>query len=268
MKRFRIALLRLALMGLSPLERIHILQSRIGYQRSQMKPDQWRKSLDQLYHQGLSMAIYPLLDAAERVRLIGFYQLMESLQEVPGAVVECGVGMGYTLVHLAALTSLLKQPRQVFGFDSFEGFPAATVEDMGERVNQAGKKVSGWSHNSPELVRQAILELEQSQPSYFAHLSARLHLYQGYFDQNMPQHLPDQIAFLHVDADLYKSTKTVLDHGWSRVSPGGLIVFDEYHDPRWPGVKKAVDEACREHHTEPVYLPEVLRYGIRITAKA
>ena len=36
------------------------------------------------------------------------------------------------------------------------------------------------------------------------------------------------VAFLHVDCDLYSSTKTVLSFLADRLKPGAVIVFDEY----------------------------------------
>jgi Macrocin-O-methyltransferase (TylF) len=39
---------------------------------------------------------------------------------------------------------------------------------------------------------------------------------------------------MHLDADLYSSTKTVLDAFRERIRPGTVIVFDEYYNyPNW-----------------------------------
>jgi hypothetical protein len=41
-------------------------------------------------------------------------------------------------------------------------------------------------------------------------------------------------AFLHMDADLYSSTRTVLDMMAPRIVPGTVIVFDEFFNyPGW-----------------------------------
>ena len=40
---------------------------------------------------------------------------------------------------------------------------------------------------------------------------------------------------MHVDFDLYSSTRVVLEHCGSRLVPGSIIVFDEYFNyPGWP----------------------------------
>ena len=46
----------------------------------------------------------------------------------------------------------------------------------------------------------------------------------------------------HFDVDVYQSAKDVLDWVWPRLSPGGVVVFDDYGFPACPGVTKLVDE--------------------------
>ena len=47
---------------------------------------------------------------------------------------------------------------------------------------------------------------------------------------------------LHLDCDLYESCKLALETFYDKVQPGGVIMFDEYADARWPGATKAIDE--------------------------
>ena len=43
------------------------------------------------------------------------------------------------------------------------------------------------------------------------------------------------ISMLYLDLDLYEPTEFALAALWQRVVPGGIVVFDEVNDPRWPG---------------------------------
>jgi hypothetical protein len=62
-------------------------------------------------------------------------------------------------------------------------------------------------------------------------------LHKGWFDQTLPDFVanhPGPIAFLHVDCDLYSSTKTIFQFLGDRIVPGTVILFDEYFNyPGW-----------------------------------
>ena len=47
---------------------------------------------------------------------------------------------------------------------------------------------------------------------------------------------------LHLDCDLYESYKISLTNLYDKVVAGGIIMFDEYDDQRWPGARRAIDE--------------------------
>ena len=69
----------------------------------------------------------------------------------------------------------------------------------------------------------------------------RIHLIKGWFDKTLPNY-EGRIALLHLDCDLYESYKLSLEILYDKVQPGGIIMFDEYGDVRWPGAIKAIDE--------------------------
>ena len=53
----------------------------------------------------------------------------------------------------------------------------------------------------------------------------------GWFADTVPvfaQASSGPLAFAHLDADLYSSTRTVFDHLGDRFVPGTIVVFDEY----------------------------------------
>jgi predicted O-methyltransferase YrrM len=62
-------------------------------------------------------------------------------------------------------------------------------------------------------------------------VSENVHLHVGFFGESLPPFLKkhtDPIRFLHVDCDLFSSTKTILSLLRSRIVPGTVIVFDEF----------------------------------------
>jgi hypothetical protein len=124
-----------------------------------------------------------------------------------GLVLEFGVENGDSLGFLAQRTS-----RTVHGFDSFEGLP----ENWSGTFERAGKFSRGGA-------------LPPVPPN------GKLHV--GWFDTVLPGFLaenPGPIALLHVDCDIYSSTKTIFDLAGDRLRPGTVIVFDEYFNyPNW-----------------------------------
>jgi predicted O-methyltransferase YrrM len=98
-------------------------------------------------------------------------------------------------------------------------------------------------------------------------------LIKGWFDQTLPrfaeQH-PGPVAMLHIDCDLYSSTKCVLDILGDRIGPGAVLVFDEFFNyPGWEEHEyRAFTEfvqARRLSHEYLCYNGEHEQVAIRIT---
>jgi Macrocin-O-methyltransferase (TylF) len=128
---------------------------------------------------------------------------------VSGLMMEFGVFDGGSLKQIAASTQ-----QDVHGFDSFEGLP----ED--------------WTH----FQKKGRFSLAGVPPPQLAALK-NVRLHKGWFQDTLPGFLkqhPGPARFVHIDCDLYSSTKTVLDLLADRIVPGTVIVFDEYLNyPGW-----------------------------------
>jgi predicted O-methyltransferase YrrM len=138
-----------------------------------------------------------------------------SLAPPAGMALEFGVYSGRTLTVIADA----RKHNQVFGFDSFQGLP----ED--------------WRSNIPA----GTFATEQLPDVAGAELVV------GWFNDTLPDFLakhPNPVAFLHLDADLYSSTVTVLEHVGPRLRPGSVIVFDEYFN--YPGWEQHEHRAWQE----------------------
>jgi hypothetical protein len=122
-----------------------------------------------------------------------------------GMALEFGVYEGTTLKIIAAA----RGDEAVYGFDSFEGLPET------------------WRSGYPAgtFCLDSLPDVPGSE------------LVVGWFDDVLPgfmQEHPGPVDFLHVDCDLYSSTKTVLDLVGPRLRSGSIVVFDEYFNyPGW-----------------------------------
>ena len=123
---------------------------------------------------------------------------------IEGSYLEFGVASGKTINHVAKQIS-----RTVHGFDSFEGLP----EDW-----HTGFEKGAFAQKSPSV-----------RPNVQLHV--------GWFDKTLPAFLAgnaEPVAFLHVDCDLYSSTREIFRNLGPRILPGTVIVFDEYFNhPTW-----------------------------------
>jgi len=121
-----------------------------------------------------------------------------------GLIAEFGVAKGKTINYLAKLTN-----KKIYGFDSFEGFPP-------------GEDYIGWQQSNDAFNYKGVMPpVEQN-----------VTLIKGYYSDTLEKFISENtienIDFIHIDCDLYSSTKFVLD----KLKPfmnNTYIQFDEFH---------------------------------------
>lgn len=117
-----------------------------------------------------------------------------------GLILEFGV-YDCTTINILARHFL---DRTLHGFDSFQGLP----EDWRKNYKKGTFKIN------QSLVRPA--------PNVLIHT--------GWFDDTLPgftEQYQEKIALIHIDCDLYSSTREVFSHLKDRIVPGTVIIFDE-----------------------------------------
>jgi hypothetical protein len=176
-------------------------------------------------------------------RMLYFERLLTIAHDVEGDLVECGVGSGQTLLIFTILLRDTEHQRHIWGFDSFEGLPDPTSEDLQSRTNKARK---GMIRVGEARVWDALTEGTGFDSK---DVESLITLKRGWFSDTLP-HYEGKIALLHLDADLYESTKDALENLWPKISTGGVIALDEYLDEDWPGAKQAVDEYLGAHFSD------------------
>jgi hypothetical protein len=140
---------------------------------------------------------------------------LKAVEKKEGLYLEFGVFSGLTINHISAQVN-----NPVYGFDSFEGLPERWRDSLGE---------GHFKVNTLPEVRSNVT------------------LVKGWFDKTLPEFLqshPGDVAFLHVDCDLYSSTQTIFTHLAPRIKPGTVIAFDEYFC--YPGWRDGEFKAFQE----------------------
>ena len=162
-------------------------------------------------------------------------------QNVPGCFVECGVWKGGSSAIMALAIKNAGQERHLHLFDSFEGLPEPTEKDGDYAATYSGGRNQGKlatvNHCRAGLddVRHLIID-EIKMPQELAHFHV------GWFQNTIPVDAGQlgPIALLRLDGDWYDSTKICLEHLYPLLSPGGILILDDYFC--WEGCRKATDE--------------------------
>jgi O-methyltransferase len=160
--------------------------------------------------------------------------LLEASLPAAGAVAECGVFRGSTLIAMALYLKQHKLPRTVYGFDSFEGFGATIRGDLNFERTQIDPNMTETSFSDTSV------EIVAGKARLFG--LRNVELIKGFFETSLARCPEERFAFVHLDCDTYVGYRDCLLHFYPRLSPGATVVFDEYDDPAWPGCNKAVEE--------------------------
>jgi hypothetical protein len=147
---------------------------------------------------------------------------------IPGAVVECGTWKGGLLMAAGyRLQELGDTQRELWGFDTFAGMtPAGEHDTDALAAREAGnhavdeaevmRNIRETGHTEVELVKCDLSNI------------------------NTVGRIPIQIAILRLDVDFYAPTEGALRLLYPWVSPGGVVIVDDYG--YWQGCRKACDE--------------------------
>lgn len=165
-----------------------------------------------------NITIYQTPEEIENLRM-----LVRKTEELSGSVAEVGVFNGASALILREESS-----KWIFLFDTFEGFP--------DQLDESDSKnyFVGDCRGSEEQVRELFKDDKDTV------------IIKGKFPESAKPIKEDfgiaklTYAFVHIDVDIYKSTKDTLEYFLPRMSKGGIILIHDY--PAHDGVKKAVDE--------------------------
>lgn len=139
----------------------------------------------------------------ERFALLG--KALDAVS-LDGLFLEFGVSGGLTVNFIAERVQCT-----VHGFDWFHGLPTDWRD---------GIQKGAWSTNGklPEVLPNVVL-------------------HEGLFEETLPGFVESNrasVAFVHIDCDLYESTKTVFRYLGPQMVPGAVIHFDQFHNfPHW-----------------------------------
>lgn len=161
--------------------------------------------------------------------------------QIPGDVVECGVWRGGSMHAVArVLDSFGDHSRDLYLFDTFDGMTAPTEKDTRtgdgvtaqELMDRSTKEAGIWAYASLEDVKAGFATVPYP--------AEKIHYVQGKVEDTVPGQAPETISLLRLDTDWYESTRHELEHLYSRLVSGGVLIIDDYGS--WQGSAQATDE--------------------------
>ena len=218
-----------------------------------------------VYKKKIKNLNFNLTDSEKKIIL-----LSDLLNKSPddGVIVECGVGVGFSLIVISHLTK-----NKIYAFDSFEGFP--------EKVSEKDKSVSDtvdlnnvlkyskfhYKYMSEDIVKQNLIKNNIKNE----YIQNSIKMKKGFFPNSF-EGFNEKISFLHLDVDLYESYRECLNFFFPKVVKGGIITFDEYIDTKidnskkgwnWHGAKIAIDEFVGDNNLHLLSHPTGFKYVIK-----
>ncbi len=147
-----------------------------------------------------------LIDSITKAEHNSGYKYYTDQAPENGIWLEFGVSSGGTLKQIASLTT-----KTVYGFDSWEGLPENWLTDKGTTVRPKGE----YKANPP------------------TDLPSNCVLISGLFEDSIPKfckEISEPVSLMHIDCDLYSSTKTIFDNFENKFQNGSIILFDELYN--------------------------------------
>ncbi|MBK7049404.1 MAG: class I SAM-dependent methyltransferase [Rhodoferax sp.] len=163
-------------------------------------------------------------------------------ENVPGDLIETGAWRGgATILMRGYLSAWEMNDRTVWVADSFEGLPVPSLPQD-----------KGYDFSATKIPILSI-SLEEVQENFrrYSLLDDQVRFLKGWFCDTLPKAPIGQLAVLRLDGDLYESTMDGLNALYSKVSPGGFVIVDDYGD--FAPCRNAVNEFRQLHGiNEPI----------------
>ena len=155
-----------------------------------------------------------------------------------GDFVECGVYRGFCSAVAARYLEFAKLDRQWYLYDTFAGIPA-------DQLNP------GTAESPPEYAAAGLYDFCRQRFAPYPNV----HVIQGRVPEVLRDRAPDKVAFLHLDMNSAPAELAALEFFWERMTPGALILLDDYGWRGYRAQKLAEDPFFAARGVQVLELP-------------
>ncbi len=157
-----------------------------------------------------------------------------------GDFVECGVNTGILSLAVSKYVGFNDIDKSFYLFDTFAGIPVTQMSDD-ERTDRL---ISNTKY--PDCY-----ELARSNFKPFP----RAHLVRGTVPESLSTVQIDRVAYLSIDMNIAYPERKAIEHFWPKLSPGAIVVLDDYGWTRYEAQKETMDEFAMSVGAEILTLP-------------
>lgn len=166
-------------------------------------------------------------------KLIYHYEIYNIIKNLPGDILEFGVFKGSSLIRFMTFRSILENnySRKIYGFDTFNKFPSQKRKDD-KKLRKNFTKDAGNPITKKKL-NEILLDKKFE----------NFELIEGDVLKTLDKFLKKnpnlKISLLHLDMDVYNSTKFVINKLKDKIVKKGIILIDDYGTVE--GATKVID---------------------------
>ena len=188
----------------------------------------------------------PSVDLYAATRFMLLNDMISRLEGIQGSFVECGVAYGRSTSYMLMINHYYRLNRNILGFDSFDGYPVVSGEDLKSR-NGSSIRAGDLKVDLAETLRFIG---EVGLPS--AWVDTHLSLVKGDIRQTAFNTETGNIALLTLELDLFEGTKSALEAFLPRMAKGGIILFlnSMDDDANFSGAREAVNVVLKERASD------------------
>ncbi len=162
-------------------------------------------------------------------KLYSLRQMARTSIGVPGDIFEAGAGSGGSTRVILDVLQEAGSTKRIWSLDTFEGYQKIDPAKDGAHVQLAGCRCASLA----DVTR--LLSTPNQQ----------VVLIPGLIPGTLSQVKAQAISFAHIDVNLHEPTLASTEFVLDRLSPWGIVVFDDYAWPATYGARTAIDQACR-----------------------
>jgi O-methyltransferase len=172
-------------------------------------------------------------------KLYSLRQMARTSIAVPGDIFEAGAGSGGSTRVILDVLREAGSTKRIWSLDTFEGYQKVDPVKDGAHVQLQGCRCASLDDVSRLL----------STPNQ------QVVLIPGLIPGTLSQVKAQAISFAHIDVNLHEPTLASTEFVLNRLSPWGIIVFDDYAWPATYGARTAIDQACRARGLQVTVVP-------------